>query len=81
MTTKQREVPINYGNSNGLINYQDVMLTIQNSILDKLFKTSENKEKAIEEIKNLQQLSKEEFAKRTRKKEDHYGNNIEKMIL
>jgi hypothetical protein len=77
---KQRDVPINYGNSNGLINYQDVMLTLQNEILNKHFKNIDKKKKAIEKIAHLQQLSKDEFAQWTRTREDHYEGE-EKIIL
>ncbi len=79
-TMKQRETPIDYGKSNGVIKYQDVMLTLQNSVLDKICNTKECKEKVIQEIANIQKFSKEEFAQWMRKKEDHYRTE-EKILL
>jgi hypothetical protein len=45
-----------------------------------MFKSADNKEKAVEEIITLQWLSQEEFDKRARRKQDHY-TDIQKIIF
>ncbi|MFA6255649.1 MAG: hypothetical protein WC606_00565 [Candidatus Absconditabacterales bacterium] len=76
---ERQEKTIDYGKIH-IMHYNDAVDTLQNALLNKMFKSADNKEKAVEEIITLQGLSQEEFDKRARRKQDHY-TDIQKIIF
>jgi hypothetical protein len=80
ISSKEKEQPIDYGKRNAHIHYQDVLSVMQQKILNKLFKTSDDKEKAINVINNLQNVSIEEFTKLINRREDH-DSDAQKLLF
>lgn len=79
----QKQSDIDYGKSNGIIEYKDAMFALQNSIINKIYKGTHDKdrEKFIKEIENLQKCSREEFINKTNILNRKYCRDEEIMVL
>ena len=75
---KPQDCPINYGESNGIKDHRDTIAVIQNAIIMRMIKESNDegmavdKEKIIKEMEYLQKFSKLEFVRRSRLNQKHY---------
>lgn len=69
ITSKQKEHPINYGNSNGIMNYHDAFLTLQNAHIHKIFPNDASFEEFVAEMKKLKEYAPEKLKMRIDLKE------------
>lgn len=77
---KQKEHPINYGDSNGIMNYEDAILAIQNARIHKLFHNEKAFEQFSHKIKELQKYSYEELDKRSKLNQNFHQDDEKREL-
>lgn len=80
-TSKQREQSINYGNSNGIMNYDDALLALQNAHIHKIFYNDTLFEKFASKIKELKKYDLKQFKVRSTLKEEFFKQDEKKRLL
>ena len=75
ITQKQREHSINYGESNGIMDYKDALLALQNGQIHKTFSSPKSFEKFITKIKDLKTYSPKQLQIRINMKKEFLSNN------
>ena len=72
---KQKEHNINYGESNGIMDYSDAILALQNGQIHKTFSSPKSLEKFIAKIKELKRYSPEKLLRRSNIKKEFLSKN------
>ncbi len=72
---KQRETDINYGDSNGIIEYTDVIIILQNAQIHKTFPNEKSFAKFVDKIKELKTYTPEKLRIKINIKEEFFEDN------
>jgi len=75
---KQKEHDINYGNSNGIMNYEDAILALQNAYIHKIFPNENSFEKFVKQMKKIEDYT--EFKRRISKRKTDIQDEDEKIF-
>jgi hypothetical protein len=85
MTHKERQKTIDYGKSNGIMDYEKAKAVVQSAIVRKKFfdrkTTNKIKKRFIDEMKILKTKDFEQFIRRYEVKEEFYSKNPKSVLL
>ena len=81
MTDKQKERPIDYGKSNGIMDCEDAILALQNAQMHKLFSNDSMFKRFVDKIRELKEYTPEKLQKRSKVSSKFLDEEDKKIVV